>query len=303
MHDANIAIVDNNVERFREILISGILNHRLKIYITNTIYHSSSEILKLILNYRHIDLNYTDEDGDSPLLYACKFNSVEIIKILLDNGAKYIITTDDSPLQIAVQNRNLDIVRYLLKRFPDLVTRDIYAFIHACKKGNMDMVKLFLACGVDVTTPFPAPIKSASHVAILNKKLEIYNLLKNIEDMKENTFSLFSTWIKSVECPTQREVDEFVTENYYKINLEYYSDCIRIYQLVISPESNINSNEESIDATGNILPNCAICWKIINTNIVDPENSLKSVTLKCGGIFHQNCIKDMDRCPICNLTL
>ena len=303
MHDANIAIVDNNVERFREILTSGILNHHLKICITNTIYHSSSEILKLILKYRNIDLNYTDEEGDSPLLYACKFNSVEIIKILLDNGAKYIITTDDSPLQIAVQNRNLDIVRYLLKRFPDLVTRDTYAFIHVCKEGNMDMVKLFLACGADVRTPFPAPIKSASHVAITYNHSEIFNLLIKIKVMKENTFSLFSTWIKSVECPTQKEIDEFVKENYYEINLEYFSDCIRIYQLIISPEPNINSNEESVDATGNILPNCAICWKIINTNIVDPENSLKSVSFKCGGIFHQNCIKDMDRCPICNLTL
>jgi hypothetical protein len=167
----------------------------------------------------------------------------------------------------------------------------------------MDMVKLFLACGVDVTTPFPPPIKSASHIAITNNHSEIYKLLIKIQVKMDNTFSIFSRWIKSVECLTQKEIDEFLKENYYEINLEYYTDCIRIYQPVISPEPNINSNEESVDATGNILPNCAICWKIINTNIVDPENSLKSVTLKCGGIFHQNCIENMNRCPICDVAL
>lgn len=54
-----------------------------------------------------------------------------------------------------------------------------------------------------------------------------------------------------------------------------------------------NENGESLDKDGSILPNCAICWDIIN-----PNKDIKR--LDCGGIFHIMCIKDMKYCPICN---
>jgi WD40 repeat protein len=60
------------------------------------------------------------------------------------------------------------------------------------------------------------------------------------------------------------------------------------------PEPTFNKNGESLDQLGNVLPNCAICWEIINGN--RPEiNKI----LACGGIFHKKCIRVMTHCPIC----
>ena len=55
-----------------------------------------------------------------------------------------------------------------------------------------------------------------------------------------------------------------------------------------------NKHGESLDQSGNILPNCAICWEIINGNRLE-----KNKVLECGGIFHYKCIQGMTNCPIC----
>jgi len=59
-------------------------------------------------------------------------------------------------------------------------------------------------------------------------------------------------------------------------------------------EPTFNKNGESLDQTGNVIPNCAICWEIINGNRLE-----KNIILACGGIFHYKCIQGMTNCPIC----
>jgi len=57
----------------------------------------------------------------------------------------------------------------------------------------------------------------------------------------------------------------------------------------------INEYGESLDIFGNILPNCPICWDVINGN-----NSKTYTKLLCGGFFHTNCITTMTNCPVCS---
>ena len=76
----------------------------------------------------------------------------------------------------------------------------------------------------------------------------------------------------------------------------YYPNIIRFWnpeEFPKPPEPTFNEHEESLDKDGSILPNCAICWGIINANIPFEK-------LDCGGIFHYKCIKNIEYCPICN---
>jgi hypothetical protein len=46
---------------------------------------------------------------------------------------------------------------------------------------------------------------------------------------------------------------------------------------------------------------CAICLEVNSSNINDPNNPLRPVALRCGHVFHRECIQDprVFQCPAC----
>lgn len=92
----------------------------------------------------------------TPLYYACKFNHIDVTKLLIENGAcvNKVANLSESPLQIACSEGHDDIVKILLK-VPNLDTsytsRQGYAAIHYfCIDGYDDILILLLEHGVDV---------------------------------------------------------------------------------------------------------------------------------------------------------
>lgn len=78
-----------------------------------------------------------------------------------------------------------------------------------------------------------------------------------------------------------------------------HNNIIRFWnpeEFPIPPEPIFNENGESLDEDGSILPNCAVCWNVIN------PNRTFSI-LECGGMFHNKCIKYMINCAICDKTI
>jgi ankyrin repeat protein len=66
-----------------------------------------------------LSINNTLKDGTTPLYLACKVGDSEIVKYLLNNGAKSSINTPtkngNTCLMVAVANNNIDLVKVLLK--------------------------------------------------------------------------------------------------------------------------------------------------------------------------------------------
>lgn len=63
-------------------------------------------------------VNAKDRTLKTPLHYACmNASSIEMVKILLDNGAKLdlVESTGKNSLQIAVGSDNPDLVQYIIK--------------------------------------------------------------------------------------------------------------------------------------------------------------------------------------------
>ena len=71
-----------------------------------------------ILQDTSFDVNKADNDNWTPLYWACRINNLDIVKLLLANGAQESINKADklgsTPLYSACENDNLGIVKLLL---------------------------------------------------------------------------------------------------------------------------------------------------------------------------------------------
>ena len=74
-----------------------------------------TDTVRRILDLNKSLLNMQDEDGESALMCASYFGHPEIVKILIENGAKreLIDVHGYSALTYAVENQNIKIIRLL----------------------------------------------------------------------------------------------------------------------------------------------------------------------------------------------
>ena len=115
---------------------------------------SDEKIIWKIKNYYNagVDFNMANrnEEGMTPLHYAAKYSSVNIVKMLIDGGADVRITDKQgrTPLHYAAEVGNLDMVQYLIEHGPkdyekvkdrDGKTADQYAALN----GEESVVQFF----------------------------------------------------------------------------------------------------------------------------------------------------------------
>lgn len=95
-------------------------------------------------------------DGFTALHLACYFGQADVAQLLLDNGAEIdkvaMNGSDLRPLQSAVANCHLDVVKVLLKFGPDINVQMIGGFtplMSATALGDEEMVELLTSHGAD----------------------------------------------------------------------------------------------------------------------------------------------------------
>jgi len=99
----------------------------------------------------YVDVNYTNKNGYTPLLAACRKDNLYIVRTLLDNGANVNIpNSNNSPLNNAVKSGHIDVVNELLDRgadptWTDMSDRGIVE--RANTPGNQEMVNLLIDKG------------------------------------------------------------------------------------------------------------------------------------------------------------
>ncbi len=82
--------------------------------------------VQVILQRGDIDINERDEECNTPLIYACKNNALDIVKMLLDNGADPNIgdRKNDMPLHFSAALGTLPIINLLVKAGADVNCAD-----------------------------------------------------------------------------------------------------------------------------------------------------------------------------------
>jgi uncharacterized protein len=229
-----------------------------------SVLHKSDGFYEL-LNVPDIDIDHEDADYDTALIYACKYKlGNEQIKLLLDKDAdvNHIGSSYYTPLKYAILDKNIDLIRLLLD-YGAGINPDIVDF--ARRINNQEIITI---------------------LRNVNTECVVF-LLNNFSDY----FGLNITEIDLLD----------IVEN-KKISYDKLKKCVKINGIKIYPAPRLNEHGESLDLNNNVLPNCSICWEILNINIPKSINKLS-----CGGMFHTKCIlefsKTHDNCPHCNKEL
>ncbi len=111
--------------------------------------------IKAFINLKPSLANERDTDQVTPLANAALAGNDEIVKLLVENGAKIDQGTQDNrtPLMLAVFGRHPDIIDYLLKNGADVnaatKSKNITPLIVAAERGDQAIVKKLLDAGGD----------------------------------------------------------------------------------------------------------------------------------------------------------
>ncbi|ORX49634.1 ankyrin [Piromyces finnis] len=140
-----------------------------------SIVSSNENIIKYLIDVG-ADVNVTNKDGESPLdlaiknnmegiinyliyhkakidpnalIEASRTNNLNIVKYLIDNGAD--IKTSNTPLNLAIQNRNEAMVKYLIYCGADVnKSENLLPLVIAINNNDERFVKLLIQCGADI---------------------------------------------------------------------------------------------------------------------------------------------------------
>lgn len=141
--------------------------------------------LNVLINKKHVDLEYTNIHGDTPLQVAIWGRNLEFVKLLIANGAKINSTNhnDETSLHKAVRSGDSETINFLLEKNANVEARDIAgntALLIAANKSDENLLKLLLIKGanVEVTdTNGQTPLINACY----NGNFELVKLLLNLK--------------------------------------------------------------------------------------------------------------------------
>lgn len=104
-----------------------------------------------------INVNAKNKSKWTALAYACKYNHIEIVKLLINSGADVdiAVNTGSTPLHIALNEGNIEIAEFLIENKADINIKDIMgmsALAWAAKQGKLEIVIFLIKQGADINS-------------------------------------------------------------------------------------------------------------------------------------------------------
>ena len=129
------------------------------------------------------DMNYLDDQGNTALHHASRWNHPQVVACLIKNSAKVETKNlqDETALHLACLYDNFDALKILVEKGKANVNakdNQGWTALHfAAQNGNIEMVKYLVEqCKVDVNIPATDGV-TALLIASLNNKLEVVQYL------------------------------------------------------------------------------------------------------------------------------
>ena len=145
----------------------------LAIPLVYAIKNNNLKIAELLVKEYTMDINFTDDTGNSPLMYSVKINSLPIIELLMNQGAS-LIYFDKTILGTAIESGEIDIINYFIEKGVDVNYIDKNKntpLIYALQKKSFDIVKLLMENNADCNYKKDGNIQSV----IFEKAIETGN--------------------------------------------------------------------------------------------------------------------------------
>lgn len=124
------------------------------IEVMRAIYYGDNRMLENALE-NNINIDATNEFGETALMYACNSGSEEIVKKIVDCGADVNLQNKmgNTPVIYACDNGNKDIVEFLVERGADINHRSYdgkTALLCACSRCKISLIRYLVEKGADV---------------------------------------------------------------------------------------------------------------------------------------------------------
>jgi len=156
----NLHVEEKNWINIIEYLLNKKININLKNSIGMTILHKVIDkqewlegytihcelTIQYLCNLPNIDINIQDNEGNTPLIFACKYNNINIINILLEYNADIDIINKNgaTALHVAVYYGNIEIIKLLLSKNPQSIIKiDNFGKVPKDYNDNEEIKKLF----------------------------------------------------------------------------------------------------------------------------------------------------------------
>lgn len=137
------------------------------------------DIVKLLVSY-NTDVNFKEENLNTPLLIAVRNNDVEIVKELLKCKPELNERNNEdfTALSLAIYNNNKEIVQELLQSGAntEIYSQSYTPLMIASASNNIEIIQLLLSFNANINTK-TIKGQNALQFALLEKNLEATNLL------------------------------------------------------------------------------------------------------------------------------
>lgn len=170
--------------------------------------HGDLDLLKQVLRwfpfeFLHDHVPYGHIYQGTLLHLACERGFTDIVRYLLDCGADPARHQDGlrtpTPLSIAIQKKNRDVIQHLVDTYPDLV-QSPYTFCVALESGDESLAEKFFQAGVSVNAVGPANMMVPLHSAIAGGNAAI---VKRVLDLGAETGPITSPGVTGREWPIE----------------------------------------------------------------------------------------------------
>ena len=164
-------------------------------------FYSQLTIVKILVK-RGVNINAKNDQGRTPLHVISSIEAktaTKIAKILIDNGSKVdgIDASNKSPLYYAVEENNLEIVKLLVEKGAKVEGGlDCYGrnpLYRSIENGNLEMAKFLIENGANLNLQATNSGNTPLHLAINRRSMEMIQLLLdngadlNLKNMKNQT--------------------------------------------------------------------------------------------------------------------
>jgi len=120
-------------------------------YLRNALREGNKQNVSQALEYG-ANIESRDEDSDTPLIAACRYDNTDVIKLLIEKGAQVNVQDffSRTPLIQACENNNTEIIKLLLTKNARVNVENTFCYtplIFACCNNNTEIIKLLLEKG------------------------------------------------------------------------------------------------------------------------------------------------------------
>jgi ankyrin repeat protein len=167
---------------------------------------------------RGVDINFTSDEGVSPLMYAASNGHLEIVRFLVENGAEIdlIPLNGYTALASACLENHYEVALFLLQQGADTEITDnagVTPLLYTTAYDNFEITELLLMFGAD---PMYSDLEGATalHAAALYARLDIAWLLLDFgSDIDANDNYGFTPLMMAIQLGREDMVDYLLENN------------------------------------------------------------------------------------------